>query len=114
MTREELEKGRRLLGAYDAALFRASHGSLVGLSDGARALTEWLLDHAPKLLSLAEEARWREVETELPEGDGYVFATEPSGMVNVRLFYDGRWASNKEKPTHWRPLPLLPRGPVKP
>lgn len=88
MTKDEIEKGRA---AYEARQqdFRWD---------------VWLIAHGAELLALAEEARWRDVAEELPEGDCYVLAAEPSGNVDIRLFYDGRWASNKEKPTHWRPL----------
>lgn len=103
MTREELEEGRRLLAESESMLERSM-------------LRDWLWKHHVELLSLAEEARRRDVETELPESDAVVqvwhvslHASESpiAYSVNVaRSYGGGRWSLNMV--THWRPLPKGP------
>lgn len=56
MTREEIEEGRKL---FDAHIELESE-TVTAYWDG------WIAKHFDALLALAEEARWREVETEPP------------------------------------------------
>lgn len=108
MTREELEEGRRL---------RALAGSLHIDTIAQARFSRWLFDNSEALLSLAEEARWRDFADE-PPGVSRFLGIRAGCIEEYEIEEDGEITWNggspvktEYLPTHWRPLP---RGPVKP
>lgn len=107
MTREELEEGLRLQAEAARSQSRLD----------ADIFDEYMAKFHDELLSLAEEARWRDVTEEPPpqllEVDAiFSRGDECSRSVRASLDSDGHWYDSigglRIAPTHWRPLPKGP------
>lgn len=111
MTREDLEEGRTLI---ERCVYGSEWDSGVKSSYAAE---QWLKRHASELLSLAEEARWRKVETEPPPRGVWVLITYQgdSRSFLARLSFAGDWSGRRgdpvSRPGLWRPLPKPPEKP---